>query len=112
MCYGMPSCNEDAASMKEEKRSIVTKLLTFRTHYLIAKLVKLTNELLAECDVACQIFYKNNVEVSLDKAVDIALIFSQGSPEWPAVRSVRFTSVKCYSWLTYWINKKKHRESD
>ena len=80
--------DEDEASLAEEKRIVLKKLLTFRTWHVLSIVRQWTAEKLRNLDPALKNFYNEYVVTNLEQSHNI-LCAEQGSPVWKKARKLR-----------------------
>ncbi|KAE8740224.1 hypothetical protein FOCC_FOCC014276, partial [Frankliniella occidentalis] len=102
---GVACCAEDAASLKEEQKNTIKRLLTCRSWRALATVRQLTYEKLDCLSPELLQFYEDNVKVSLEQSIQIANT-QQGTPAWHKDRSVSITACKARAQYTYYVNKK------
>ncbi|KAK3921443.1 hypothetical protein KUF71_001223 [Frankliniella fusca] len=105
--YSAPVNELDKASRRCENELTVKNILSLQTWLVIGHLRKLSENLLQQCEPEIQQFYKERVEASFEKCLQIAEMTAgqAKNDEWLAQREVRVTGSICYSLKTYIHNK-------
>ncbi|XP_011883465.1 PREDICTED: uncharacterized protein LOC105570667, partial [Vollenhovia emeryi] len=87
-----------------EETNLIKKLLCYRSWTVLGQLKALIDQYLCLCKSDVQKFYHEHVEISLERAVEIALA-AQCKDKWISGRKIRITSSISYSLFTYASNK-------
>lgn len=101
---GTATCEEDAASSREECKELYKRLLSFRSFQILGEICKMTEEEVNNLSPVHRAFYEQHVATSLDKSICMCSA-EQGSPAWKKSRDLRLYASKARAQFTYFSNK-------